>query len=417
MTGTRRSREDGAVAIIVAILMVLLVGMGAFAVDFGAAYATKRQLSTAADAAALAAAEYYGSQVGQTCSALIGSDALYAAAQSSADAVFTANMSGPYFASAAPPPTGTLSRPVCSSQGSLFVTFGDGATTKTVLAGVFGVKQITTSRQAVAEVSVPNVGTGLRPIALCLSLSSAEAVDSNPNSVVPVYFPDPTCGNVPGNWYLLRCPGQGSSSDSQLGSYLLNGCPEPVQIIDTDLDSDSDGNQITGNGDGDLTDDTAVTIIPTLDAGCLISGNPANCLVASTGNKFDSGIDGCPPGTPSGGYTAAEALYCLTQNATTVLFPVFFPGSVIGQGGTNAQYPIYGLLGATVCGFHTTSGKGAVNDISSKCSGAAFPASPTTPDYLLLKWSTYQSYGQSSGSTCALGTGCDGGNRQVSLVQ
>lgn len=421
MSGTRHSREDGAVAIIVAIMMVLLVGMGAFAVDFGAAYATKRQLSTAADAAALAAAEYYASQVGQTCSALSDSSTLFTAAQTSADAAFTANMTGPYFASEAPPPTGVLSSPVCSPQGSLFVTFGDGATTKTVLAGVFGVKQITTSRQATSEISVPNIGTGLRPAALCLSKHSAGAVvNGPPYSVAPVYFPDPVCGtppgHAPGNWYLLRCPGQGSGSDALLGNYLLNGCPEPVQIINTDLDADSDGNQITGSGDSDTIDDTAATIIPTLAAGCVTSGNPAECLVASTGNKFDSGIDGCPPATPSGGYTAAEALYCLTQNATTVLFPVFYPGSVLGTG-TNAHYPIYGLLSATICGFHTTSGKGAVNSSSSKCSGAEAPASPTTPDYLLLKFSTYQSFGRSGGGTCAIGANCDGGNRQVSLVR
>ncbi|HSN05775.1 MAG TPA: pilus assembly protein TadG-related protein, partial [Candidatus Angelobacter sp.] len=52
-----RDRGDrGAVAILVAIMAVLLVGMAAFAVDFGMAYANKTSLQKAADAAALAVA-------------------------------------------------------------------------------------------------------------------------------------------------------------------------------------------------------------------------------------------------------------------------------------------------------------------------------------------------------------------------
>ena len=51
-----REREQGAVAVIVAVLATLLLGLAAFAVDFGQAYAVKRQLSVAADASALDAA-------------------------------------------------------------------------------------------------------------------------------------------------------------------------------------------------------------------------------------------------------------------------------------------------------------------------------------------------------------------------
>ena len=52
----RRPRDEGAVAVIVAILSTILVLMAAFAVDLANAYAVKRQLSVAADAAALDAA-------------------------------------------------------------------------------------------------------------------------------------------------------------------------------------------------------------------------------------------------------------------------------------------------------------------------------------------------------------------------
>ena len=50
-------REEGAVTIIVAVMLVVLLGMAALAVDVGAMYAEKAQLQNAADASALAVAE------------------------------------------------------------------------------------------------------------------------------------------------------------------------------------------------------------------------------------------------------------------------------------------------------------------------------------------------------------------------
>lgn len=53
----RLRQEDGAVAIIVAIAMVVLLGAAAFTVDVGAMYAERAQLQNGADAAALAVAQ------------------------------------------------------------------------------------------------------------------------------------------------------------------------------------------------------------------------------------------------------------------------------------------------------------------------------------------------------------------------
>ena len=63
----RPPRDDrGVAAIMTVILLVVLIGMAAFAVDLGAAYTNKRQLSIGADAAALAAAKSYATQPVQT---------------------------------------------------------------------------------------------------------------------------------------------------------------------------------------------------------------------------------------------------------------------------------------------------------------------------------------------------------------
>ena len=44
----RQRDQRGAIALIVGLLSILLLGISAFTVDFGMAYTTKRQLSTAA---------------------------------------------------------------------------------------------------------------------------------------------------------------------------------------------------------------------------------------------------------------------------------------------------------------------------------------------------------------------------------
>jgi hypothetical protein len=60
LKGPDRQRDQrGAVAVIVGLLSVLLLGISAFTVDLGMAYVTKRQLSSASDAASLAADKYY----------------------------------------------------------------------------------------------------------------------------------------------------------------------------------------------------------------------------------------------------------------------------------------------------------------------------------------------------------------------
>ena len=50
----RLRKDDGAVAVVVAVMMAALLGMGAIVLDVGALYAERRQLQNAADAAALA---------------------------------------------------------------------------------------------------------------------------------------------------------------------------------------------------------------------------------------------------------------------------------------------------------------------------------------------------------------------------
>ncbi|MFA9445199.1 pilus assembly protein TadG-related protein [Egicoccus sp. AB-alg6-2] len=65
----RLNQEDGAVAVIVALLLVVLVGVGALAVDAGNLYWERRALQNGADAAALAAAQDFASNSAGTAEA------------------------------------------------------------------------------------------------------------------------------------------------------------------------------------------------------------------------------------------------------------------------------------------------------------------------------------------------------------
>ena len=67
----------------------------------------------------------------------------------------------------------------------------------------------TTSRTATAAVGVPSGGYGLRPYFVCIS--DAQALQATSGSgYLRIAFPNPSCGNQPGNWYTSDCPEDGS---------------------------------------------------------------------------------------------------------------------------------------------------------------------------------------------------------------
>lgn len=68
----RRADEGGAVAVLVAVMMVVLLGMGAIVVDVGGLFQNRRELQNGADAAALAIAQDCGGKTLVACMALPG---------------------------------------------------------------------------------------------------------------------------------------------------------------------------------------------------------------------------------------------------------------------------------------------------------------------------------------------------------
>src|SRR4029079_9205792 len=94
--------ERGAVALIVGLLSIVLLGISAFTADFGMAYVTKRQLSSASDAAALAADLVYKSDYKGLCtvpgndpnSPVAANANVRASAEAAADDLFAQNFPG-----------------------------------------------------------------------------------------------------------------------------------------------------------------------------------------------------------------------------------------------------------------------------------------------------------------------------------
>lgn len=160
-----RQDDDGAIAIIVAILAVVLIGMAAFAVDLGIAYASKRELSVTSDAAALAGAQAAGTKfqelypTGIACDSAVAA-ALSGAATTAATEVYNAQL-----------PKGSTGAPAvtvqCDGIDAIDVVVNSSATHSTVFGGVFDVQTLAPAAAATARVSGSEAFGGLRPFAVC----------------------------------------------------------------------------------------------------------------------------------------------------------------------------------------------------------------------------------------------------------
>jgi hypothetical protein len=194
--------DDGAVAVLVAVLAIVLFVMAAFAVDVGNAYAIKRQLSVSADAASLSAAQAVNNllPVGRGCYA----PDLTAAATTAAT---TTNAQNDRSGKAS-----VASVVVSCTTHGVEVTVTNSRTAPTIFGGVLGVGSITPSGSATALVAVPTVATGLRPIAACAT-TVVDATTSSPMKQFVVYISKDSavCGTSgTGQWGFTNFLDQGS---------------------------------------------------------------------------------------------------------------------------------------------------------------------------------------------------------------
>jgi Flp pilus assembly protein TadG len=210
----RRRRDDqGAVAAVFAISLVVLFGMSAVAVDVGDIYSTRRNLITGADAAALAAAQEYAFG-GNGCA---GTDDVYLAK----------NIADASVASCAV---------VFNSASSGYVTVAGETTVEHYFAPLVGIPDTDVHATSAAYFGPPSSYFGLRPLGLCAESDGYQAWLASGKSTTQVFRiaytkEQPTnCGDtVPGNWGVIDFDA-GSNSQNDTRSWIRYGYPGEVYL-------------------------------------------------------------------------------------------------------------------------------------------------------------------------------------------
>lgn len=396
-----RTSEDGAVAVVVAILLTALLGISAFAVDFGLAYTEKRQLQTAADAAAVAAASTYLDEDGD-CTTLTDTStaagaALAVTAQAEAEEIMLENDSD---ASSVPADFSVG----CTDTGGVQVTWSTTGISDVGLGGVLGAGDITSTRSATAAVEVPaTVGSGLRPYFMC-SLDLPATGGDFPTEVMIIggvtngMAYDPACPEPSGNWWTINCPEDiGNNGEPALRDAIQYGCDYPVTIVDDPMPPPP----------SDVGLEAACPPVdppsPTIPEDCL-EANPGNITNQQT-MRWDLLI--------ASGETVILPVFCGTTHCNP-------DAALIFQGGNNAEYPIFAFAAMRVCGYHF--GNRVQPVISADVCGNNPGGVTTAPGgsqshYMAVSFQRVQLSGALDPSGCAIGDpDCDGGLRQVFLT-
>ncbi|KRE57167.1 pilus assembly protein TadG-related protein [Phycicoccus sp. Soil748] len=386
-------------AVTVAILSVVLLGIGAFTIDFGMSYADTRQLQTSADAAALAAANYLKTQTG-TCPTLVADASVINAARDKAEYIRTRNRPG----------SSVESMQVTCVDGnkSLQVRYVSGGSTPSFLGGIFGKSSpYTSSRPATALVEVARTGIGVRPYAICASQIPSNALQSG--VVFKMQLPasgNTTCPDAgsSGNWWTVDCPEAGSNGTDALADKTVNGCTLPITIVPDQVPAPPAPAR------------TPLELKNYLEGYCTVRG--PSCLSANPGNLSSEPL--------------ANAWQTLVDAQKKIVLPVFCGGpptgacsssAVVNAGGNNAIYPVQSLIGVQVCGYHWSNSKNG-QAVTGDC--AAYNTVPfnagdgTNQDkYLLLRAVPITiSEGDSLPGICAIGDPtCDFGLKQVFLTE
>lgn len=326
-------QDDGAVAVMVAILVVVLVGIAAFVTDFGMAYVNKTALQKAADAASLAAAgkAIDNLQAGETCSQFsarvaANTGGIRTTLETAADSIATKNNSKSTR-------VGSLGVACSSDNKRIEITYSNTGSTATFLGGIFGESTVSASRTATSDIFVATSATGLRPYAVCAGdIASMQLAAGTAIPWAKATFPNPGCGSYNGNWYTINCPGDTTSSNAKTAEYTEFGCPTEIGIIDQTS---------VAARNADIVDEcTFAAPKPSTPR------VPTDCLVSNPGNI--------------GGVAAGKWAALIDQ---TILLPVFeptwndyatanVPSNKCKSGGSNGCYPVRALVAVHVCGYN-----------------------------------------------------------------
>jgi hypothetical protein len=346
---TADAHEEGAVAVVVALLSTVLLIFAAFAADIGNAWAQSRQLSVSADSAALSAAKRVGLAMPRNTDCtpqVLTSINATQIARTEADAMNTANS-----------PTGA-SEPVdgvavaCAAGGdAVEVTISNSRGVKTQLAGLIGIDQIRPNSYAVARYFRTPTAGGLRPWAVCRD--TVVLAQANPGTTYATGLDNQAgvCGTTAsGNWGGVDFDG-GSNAAGDLAAWTQNGYPGSVTIPDPALPADPGISNSSGLGTAFTSLVNQVVLFPTargynggngnnasFDAVGVVSVKVCGVYYANTTYNIDANgvasdcwVDPLP--TTSSQSTVTTGTVNATNNSTTLTAPValFTPAMVGAQ--------------------------------------------------------------------------------------
>jgi hypothetical protein len=169
MIEVRRNEEDGAIIVMVAFLLTALIGVAALTVDLGGMLMKRRQMVNAADAGALAAAQW--------CAEIEGALAQSSSAESHANVVAQSNVSdasskGISFSGLCPGPSGEVTVDYTSPQNLFFAPalgLGDTRPVDAKATAIWGpagvapnvVPVVVSLDQAIGDCDIPGGSPGL----------------------------------------------------------------------------------------------------------------------------------------------------------------------------------------------------------------------------------------------------------------
>lgn len=404
---SRHQDERGAVAIVVAVCLLVLLGISGFVVDFGLAYTNERQLQTAADAAVLAAAAVYADEPGG-CATFEGNSALETEARAAAGALMQdnhaeASVVGDIFVA-------------CSTDGSgrWRVTWTNENATDVGLGGVFGAQDIVASATAAAEVGVASQVTGVLPYALCLDDALLVNLQSLPTGPVQIDYASPTTPGSPdpdcpgdadaASWWLTTCP-DNATGNAALTTNTEDGCSDVVSRVDGQASFTGDPIGLSGH------------LLGACPGG---GGSDEDCLASQPGVLSDWPEDDAI-------WRAWEEVVQGSQRQQVVL-PVFCGAPRCNPPAAGQQYPVHGFVSAWVCAYHwkekpPSHASDDVETVSS--SDPCFDTPEVDVDdalgddgFLILSFVPEQVGGSVTPADCALGDSfCDFGVRMTRLVR
>jgi hypothetical protein len=353
MSGRLRP-EHGAVAITVALLTVVLVGIMAFVVDLGLAYANKRTLQNGVDAAALA----LGQKVAQSADPALDCDEVageFDTAASETEAATWVKENVPAANGSTPSASLDDFAIECKTLNGvkqLVVRAEAEQSSPTFLGGIFGHEEIDIATAARVIVGPPSTVVGVRPFALCQA--AANLISASPGTVLTFAFDnaDAGCGYAPGNWGTMDLDG-GSNGTPDLNEWVEDGYDGPISL------------------------------------------SPPVYLPGDPGAP--------PPG-------ALEDAMNDMVGVGPVVLPVY---DDVDDSGSTSKFRITGFVTVDVCGWKLNNKSGNDSAESPSCFTAP---SPVPDDYLQVKFAKFVPVGDLN-LTCELAnTSCDNGARVFKLA-